>query len=295
MVRDNELRCIHRQDIKHHPKCFQKGLIKRDYVTEPVAKAVSNNAKILLLDIETSPISVLCWGLWDQDINIGAIMQDWHLIAWSCKWLFSKDIMSDALTQTEALEHDDSRVCMSIWKLLNEADIVISHNGNNFDIKRLNTRFLYHEMMPPKAYQSIDTLKVAKETFNFSSNKLDYINEYLGLPGKEKVDFDIWRKCFEGDIEAIKRLEAYNRNDTEILEDLYLKLRPYIKGHPNMNLWSADNVSVCPNCGSSKLKWEGYYYTYTGRYEAFRCVKCGAIGRSRKLDLDKEKRAAIVR
>jgi hypothetical protein len=248
-----------------------------------------------MLDIETTPIEVLCWGLWDQNISIGAIVQDWHLISWSAKWLFDSSIMSEAITSEEAKNHNDERICVSVWSLLDTADIVVTHNGNGFDLKRLNTRFLYHGMNPPKPCQSIDTLKIAKDQFNFSSNKLDYINEFLGLPIKEKTDFDLWRRCFMGDQDAINEMEHYNRNDADILEDLYLRFRPFIRGHPNLNLWNEENISICPNCGGEKLDWKGYYYTYTGRYQAFRCEDCGATGRSRKLDLDLDKRRTIVR
>lgn len=285
----SELRCVHRHTQTEHRSCFNAdGTLK--------VKSTRPGIKILLLDIETSLMSVLCWGIWEQNINIDAIVEDWHMLSWSAKWLFDEDILSDALTSEEAINHDDFRISSSIWKLLDKADAVVTHNGNNFDLKRLNTRFIKHDMLPPRPYQSIDTLKIAKEHFNFSSNKLDYINEFLGLPRKKDTKFDLWIRCFYGDPGALHEMELYNRGDAEILEDLYLRFRPFIKGHPNLNLWSEDNVSVCPNCGSDKLKWEGnHYYTYTGRYAQFRCGNCGANGRSRVLDLDKEKRTSVVR
>ncbi len=285
----SELRCIHRHNIKEHPKCFKNGLIKCDNVPQ------KRNAKILMLDIETSLMSVLCWGIWEQNISIESILQDWHLICWSAKWLFDDKITADVLTPEEAKEHNDKRISENMWKLLDQADIVITHNGNSFDLKRLNTRFIKHGILPPRPYQSIDTLKVAKEHFNFSSNKLDYINEFLGLEKKKDASFELWIKCFFGDPKALSEMVDYNIKDTEILEDLYLRFRPFIKGHPNMNLWNVENVSVCPNCGDEHLDWKGHYYTYTGRYKAFRCANCGATGRARQIDLEPEKRVTIVR
>jgi hypothetical protein len=291
-MRSTEQMCVHRHSIRSHPKCFQKGLIRGEGSVN-----IRTKPKILLLDIETSPLLAMCFGIWEQNINIGAIVQDWHLICWSAKWLFDDVLIADVLTPEEAIAHDDSRICSGIWNLLDAADICITHNGNGFDLKRLSTRFLIHGLYPPKPYQSIDTLKVAKEVFNFTSNKLEFINSTLGLPEKGVTTFDLWRKCFYGDPQALSDMVSYNIQDTEILEDLYLRLRPYIRGHPNLNLWSSDNVSVCPNCGSDKLEWGGYYHTYTGRYKSFRCLGCGATGRSRSLDPEftKEKRATIVR
>jgi len=282
-----------RSDFRRERK---KRGIKKDEITlvAPVQKT-NHNAKILLFDIETTPILAFTWGLWEQNISTQAIVQDWHLLSWSAKWIFSDEIMSMALTSEEAKKHDDKRILSGMWKLLNEADIVIGHNCDNFDTKKLNTRFLIHGMLPTRPFQSIDTLKVAKLHFAFSSNKLDFINESLGLPQKEDTDLQLWIDCYNGDPDALKRMESYNRNDVDILEDNYLKVRPYIKGHPNLNLWNEENISVCPNCGSEKIVWGGKYYTYTGYYQAFTCSQCGAHGRDRKLDTPKEKRKTIVR
>lgn len=274
----------------------RRGVSKESLLNRSEPQIIKTTAKILLFDIETSPINALVWGLWDQNINPDAIIQDWHLLSWSAKWLFDDEIMSDVLMPSEASEHDDCRIAKSIWKLLDEADITISHNGDKFDCKRLNTRFLYNGLPPVSHYQSVDTLVVAKNVFSFTSNKLDYINEFLGLPKKSETNFDLWKRAYFGDPEALETLSNYNNRDTEILEDLFLKLRPYIRNFPNLNLWSEENVSVCPNCGSQDLMWVGkFYYTYTGRYKAFRCGNCGAVGRSRQMDLDKEKRKTIVR
>jgi hypothetical protein len=274
----------------------KRGISKNDLVKENKAPQLSKtNARILLLDCETAPILAFCWSLWQQDINTDAIVSDWFILSWSAKWLFFEKVMSDVLTSDEAKNQDDKRVCKSMLDLLNSCDIVITHNGSYFDLPRLQTRFLKHGFLPPKAYQSIDTLKVAKQSFSFSSNKLDYINQYLGLPKKKHVEFDLWRRCYYGDNDALQEISRYNVVDCEILEDLYLQLRGYIRGHPNLNLWSEENISVCPNCASKDLNWSGHYYTYTGRYASFSCNECGAIGRSRTMDLDKDKRKVIVR
>ena len=252
------------------------------------------NAKILLLDIETTPILALCWGLWEQNISIGAIIEDWHLLCWSAKWIFSKDVMSDCLTPDEAINHYDERICTSIWGLLDQADIVVSHNGDRFDCKRLNTRFLFNGLKPVSHYKSVDTLVVAKSVFDFSSNKLDYINQYLGIPAKTHTGFDLWKRAYFGDPEALKTMRDYNINDVEILESLLIKLLPYIKNFPNLNLYNNDDTTVCRNCGSEDIAWSGFYYTNVNRYKGWRCNDCGAIGRSRFSDLSKDKKKSVV-
>jgi len=281
-----------RSDFKNERKA--RGLL--GVQTENFEQNKSNHPRILLFDIETSPIQVLTWGLFDQNITQQQVVEDWHLMSWSAKWLFDDDIVTEYLTPDEARRHDDKRLCKGIWEMLDDADIVIGHNIEKFDCKKLNTRFLMNGLFSPSHYNTIDTLKVARDNFSFSRNSLNYINEQLGLPMKTETNFKLWKDAYFGDELALRELARYNANDTSILEDLFLRFRPYIRNMPNMNMWNEDNVSVCPNCGSEKIVWNGkFYYTFTGKYKAFRCDSCGAIGRSRKTEVSKEKRETIVR
>jgi len=268
---------------------------RRGIKKEESNKIITNSPKILLFDVETSPLTTFCWRIYDQIIQPDAIISDWFVFSYAAKWLFDDRIFSGVLTPKEAIERSDKRVVGSIWELLNSADIVISHNGDKFDIKKLNTRFLMHDINPPMAYRSIDTLKVVRDNFSFSSNKLDYINGLLGLGQKTETNFELWKKCFYGDSESLKKMCEYNENDVLILEELYLKVRPWIKNPPNFGLYVETCEKICPHCGSTNLNWQGYYTTTLGKYQAFRCSNCGAIGRSKQNELTPQKRKSLVR
>jgi hypothetical protein len=256
---------------------------------------VVKKAHILLLDIETAPILAYVWSLWKPTIAHMQIDRDWFIISWRAKWLLEEEIFGDVLTPNEAVEQNDKRIIKSIWEMINEADIVIAHNGNKFDLPKLNTRFVYHGLEPPMSYQSIDTLAVAKRHFKFTSNRLDYLGDFLGVGRKIPTDWTLWEKCYFGDIEALEHMYEYNEQDVLLLEDVYIKLRPYIKSHPNLGVFSDEIVSQCPNCGSTKLNWGGTPYTTgVGRYTSFRCLDCGAVGHSRISELDKYKRKELV-
>jgi DNA polymerase elongation subunit (family B) len=240
-------------------------------------------AKMLVLDIETAPLLANIWGIWNQNINLEAIHSDWFMLTWSAKWLFDKKIYSDRVTPKEAIENNDKRIVKSLIDLLNQADIVITHNGDKFDLPRINTRAIINNLTPPLSYLSIDTLKVAKRSFAFTSNKLDYINKQLGLEVKTKTDITLWRDCFHGKEEGLKRMEKYNINDVKIHEQTYLRMRPYIKSHPNLSLFVIDGDEACPSCGSKEIKDTGKsYVTGSNTYETFRCESCNSIGRRRK-------------
>jgi DNA polymerase III epsilon subunit-like protein len=264
---------------------------------KPFKEVIETGARILIFDIETAPIRAKVWGIWNQNISIDQIESDWFVFTWAAKWLFEDKVYSGSLTSKEAIRQDDKRILKGIWELLNEADIVVAHNGDKFDIPKLNTRFLLAGMEPPLPYQSIDTLKHIKRNFAFTSNKLEFVNRMLGLPRKSKHEgFELWSKCYIGDSEALKNMLDYNVNDVRILEETYLRLRPWIKPHPNTSLFILDeNTHRCPTCGSKDLIEQGKkYYTTVNAYNQFRCGNCGATGRKRVSDIAIKQRRHIL-
>ena len=241
-------------------------------------------ARVLILDIETAPLRSYTWGLWKQNISVSQIIYDWFMLTWSAKWLFENKVFSDRLTSKEALAQDDKRISKTIWELLDEADIVIAHNANQFDIKRLNTRFLINGLDSPMPYQTIDTLEHAKKRFKISSNRLDYINKILGLGRKiDTGGFELWDNCVQGDTKALKKMETYNKEDVKILEETYLRIRSWIKPHPNIGLFVVDDIEACPSCGGDSITFSNKPYATTANlYDLFRCDDCGSVGRSKK-------------
>lgn len=254
---------------------------------------IKHHAKILIFDIETAPLKAYVWSLWKNNVypKDGQLLQDWFMLTWAAKWLFDDKVIAAKLTPEEVAKEDDSRITKLIWELLNEADIIIAHNALKFDNKRLNTRFLKNGLPPPLPYQTIDTLIHARKKFSISSNRLDYIGEYLNIGRKiDTGGFRLWKRCLDGDEKAMEEMEVYNIQDVKLLEDVYLILRPYIQPHPNIGLFIEENVECCPSCGSTSLYWGGTYATYANLFDAFRCNDCGSIGRSRKTSLTVEQK-----
>lgn len=239
--------------------------------------------KILLMDIETRPIEAYVWDVWKQDIRPNQIKKDWSILCWSAKWLFDGKVMGQTVTPEEAKEAQDASVLPEIWRLLNEADIVIGHNSKNFDIKRLYTRFFLNGMTKPMYFQNIDSLEVAKANFAFTFNKLDWIGQITGVGRKIETEFEWWVECAEGSKKYLQMMLDYNKQDVQLEEEVYLMLRPWMDKHPNLGLFAVDGtVSHCAACGSGNLNWNGKYTTPLGMYQGFRCEDCGAIGRSTK-------------
>ena len=254
--------------------------------------------KILILDIETAPTLGYVWGMFDQNLSPSQVVQEGYVLCWSAKWLGNKEVMFDSIfnyrKNFKNNPTDDSLVAKTIWKLLDEADIVVAHNGDNFDLKWLNTIFLKNHLPPVSSYKSIDTLKEAKNNFRFLSNKLEHLVKSLGVGEKMKNEgFSLWPKCMSGDPVAWKQMELYNKRDIIILENLYLGMKPFMKHHPKFGLFVNEELQICNICGSKNLKKKGFAYTSINKYQRFICDDCGASSRSRSSVLSKDKRQSI--
>jgi RNase P subunit RPR2 len=265
----------------------QYGLTREDVYNakEILKKNKVKLPRILLLDIETTPLEAFVWQMqvWKARVGDDHIISRWFMLTWSAKWLFSSEIMSNKLTSGEVKREDDSRIMGNLWKVL-----------NSFDIPNINTRCIVNDLPPIKPYQTIDTLRIAQKQFGFTHNSLNALARVFGLSEKIDTDFELWRRCKNGDEDALKEMETYNRHDVEVLEEVYLKLRPWIKGHPNLGLYMELDVPVCKNCGSTHLKTDGsFYYTSAGKYANLKC-ECGAYGRMRNTSFPKEKRKALI-
>ncbi len=293
----DSLASLYKQQSGEILRCAFKRLRKKLGITKDNIGKYENKEgiNVLLLDIETSPLLCFTWGIYDQRIMPEAVVSDWFVIGWSAKWLFCSDVMSNILTSKEAINKDDSRIIKNIWQLIEKSDIIVGHNSNHFDLKKLNTRFILYGLDPPSYYQTIDTYQIARNNFAFSSNSMNFINNFLGIHQKIETNFDLWKKCYNGDNIALKTMEEYNRNDVLINEELYVKFRGWIKNHPNLNLYVNTDKSLCPNCGNTDLTWDKFYYTPMGKYKAFRCNKCKAVGRAKQNILSKEKKKNLIK
>jgi predicted PolB exonuclease-like 3'-5' exonuclease len=259
--------------------------------------------KILLLDIETSFLIAATFQRWQANIQMGAVLQDTYVLSWSAKWLDDEYIYSDALHYHKLWDKEkcnDKIILESIHKLLDEADYIVAHNGARFDVTTLNSRFIQHGMQPPSTYQVIDTLRIARRAFRFSSNKLDDLGTALGVGNKIKTDFDLWMDvCVHHDTKQFDNMVEYCEQDVYLLEDVYKKLRPWDTKHPSTVVMGDLDKPRCNICTSDKVKKNGSYSTNTQRYNKFKCTACGHNMRMRyvapKDKLTKEQRHNLLR
>lgn len=273
-------RCIHRHTKNTHPQCFMSDGSLRT-VTQ------KRTAKVLVLDIETLPILGYSWGVWNQNIYPKQIVKDWCVLSYSAKWLGDDRVISDVLTPREAIARDDKRIVSAFWKLLNEAEVTISHNGKRFDIRKLNARFWKNGLHKPSSYKVIDTLLSARSVFGLTYNKLDYIAKFIGADEKLETDFELWRSCDLGDREALAEMKTYNEQDVFTLEEIYMDMREWIPNHPDLGIYS-NLTGVCPVCLSENYKQIGLYTSSKNNYKEYRCESCNSVWHDTHVVKEKE-------
>jgi len=273
-----------------------KKLIELAGVKDTPPPVPTTGPKILLLDIETSPLICYAFDLFDQNIGLNQIIRDWYVMSWSAKWLGDPP---ENIIYADCRDNigNDYGLLSQIWQLLDEADIVVGQNSKRFDEKKLAARFILNGFPPPSSFRSVDTLIVAKRVAKFTSNKLAYTTDKLCTKFK-KLDhgkfagFELWKACEAGSLEAWDEMENYNRYDVLSLEEYYLKIRPYDRKHPNLNVFNESLENRC-SCGSIDFRSNNYVYSNTGKFNRYNCNSCGAEYVDKYNLLDKEKRKAL--
>jgi hypothetical protein len=171
--------------------------------------------------------------------------------------------------------------------LLDQADAILTYNGDYFDEPRINREILSANIAPPSPYKRIDLYKVVKKRFAFPSGKLDYVCQELGIGAKTSHDgFELWKRCMAGDAEAWALMREYNMNDAVLNERLYNTLLPWIPGLPSYG--AETGRDVCPACGSDALIRQGHAYTKTGRYQRYQCGTCFTWSRASRREAHTE-------
>jgi hypothetical protein len=225
-------------------------------------------SKILLLDIEWKPTKAYVWQPWQENITPEKIIEHGGLLCVGLKWLGSKDVVVFS-----EWEHGHQEMVSLTHAMLSEAEMVVTYNGDKYDLKKLEGEFLLAGLPPPPTPTSVDVLKAVKK-FGFFMNRLGFVAPFLGLGGKlEHEGMALWTKVDKGDEKARKKMAKYCAQDVLLLEKLYKKIRPYIRNHPRTNKTTGHK---CGACGSEKLQSRGYRYTKAFRIQRIQCQNCGS-------------------
>lgn len=225
--------------------------------------------RVLTLDIETKPNVALTWGLFDQTVSLGQLVESSRVLCFAWKWENQK---RTGFTRTN--------IASTAHTLLDQADVVVHYNGTTFDIKHLQAEMARAGLTPPSPFAQVDLLRVVRQKFRLPSSKLEYVaSELLGEGKASTGGMATWVGCMNDDPKAWARMEKYNRQDVVITEKLFQHLKPWISNLPNPALYADTDVSpdiaTCAQCGSTELIRRGLAYTRLTAYVRYSCNDCG--------------------
>jgi RNase_H superfamily len=242
--------------------------------------------KIIIYDIETTPNVGFTWGKYEQ--NVIEFLEEWQLLSFAWKELGSSKV--SCTSRRNFNDPTDKELTRALWKVLNTADVVITHNGKTFDNKKANAKFVEHGFAPVSPAAQVDTKELAKSQFAFTSNSLDDLGKRLKCGRKiKKMDFSVWLGCMNKDPDSFELMEKYNVQDVVLLEKIYLKLRPWAVKHPNVAQLS-QSPTGCPRCGSQKLeKLNEFKYTARTIWRMYKCRDCKSYCRGETVKLFQSK------
>lgn len=235
--------------------------------------------KVLFLDIETAPAIGYFWGKTFQT-DIIKVIRPMFLLSFAYQWQDENKInyigLPDCTPHYKSNLENDFFLLKKLHALLDEADVVIAHNGDRFDLPSIQARFIRYNMKPPSPYKTIDTYLVCKREFKIESNRLNFVATFLGIGSKiPHTGLDLWERCMAGIEAAWEVMAKYNKHDIYLLREVYNIIRPYIKNHPDLSTYDFKVNRICPTCRSPHVVIRGYGVNAKSQYVQFQCRDCG--------------------
>ena len=218
--------------------------------------------KRLFFDIETSPNIGFFWQSgYKLSVPYSNIIKERAIICICYKWEDDDKVYSLTWDKNQ----DDKAMLEKFIEVANEAQELVGHNGDKFDLPWIRTRCLFHGIPMFPSYTTIDTLKQARSKFRFNSNRLDYIANYLGVGGKTETGFDLWKNIvLEKCQESMDKMVEYCKNDVVILEKVFKHLSNYFPAKTHYGALLNGDKCSCPECGSEDLRFSQKRYSSSG-------------------------------
>jgi hypothetical protein len=225
--------------------------------------------KILILDIETKPAKAYVWRMYKENVNKERLIEPGDILCVGMKWLGEKEVECPSVW-----EHGSEWMAQIVHERLNEADAVITFNGDKFDLPKLTTLFIKHGLGLPAPITSIDLYKTVRYKMGLDFNSLNFVADFLGVGQKvNHAGFRMWKGVMDGEAKYEQMMERYCKGDIRLTERVYKKLRPYILNHPHLGFVGK---TACGACGSHSTQSRGYRRTKAFRIQRIQCTNCGS-------------------
>lgn len=242
---------------------------------------MSVKPKILIWDIETTNMDVLVKTYqlknYTSYFSYKDIVRDWSILGAAWKWL--DDPITSVVSVKGSDVFNDRQIVQMLHDVISSADILVGHNVDKFDIKKFNARAMLLGFPPIEKKRTIDTLKEVKKVGAFSSNTLGYLAKAFGIT--PKMSSPDWNLVMSGDDTALREMREYNKQDVITTEALYLKIRPYMDNHIDLNIIAdirdtdGNAVKVCTACLSANISKRGFQFRARKKVQSYSCGDCG--------------------
>lgn len=242
-------------------------------------KKQTSEIKRLFFDIETSYYLVPTFQFWKVNINPDNILREKKIICIAYKWQYEDKV--HVLKWDE--NQDDTKLIKDFIQVIKDADELIAHNGDKFDIKELRTRAILTGNLMFPIYRTLDTLKKSRQYFRFPSNKLDYLGKVLNVGRKlDHEGMKLWIDiCEHKNKASLKKMVEYCVQDVAVLEDVYFAMSPYIYHNTNMAVLKGGEKWHCPECASQNVQLSHTDATAMGYIK--RHMKCNSCRKFYKI------------
>lgn len=216
------------------------------------ARPEGRQIKRLFWDVEVSPNLVLSWRVgYKLNIDYSNIVKERAIITIAYKWEGEKTIYALHWDENQC----DKKMLAEFLKVAEQADELVHHNGDAFDLPWLKTRCLFHGLTTIPDYKTVDTLQWARRKFLFNSNRLDYLGQFMGLGGKIKTEFGLWKDIvLDKSTKALATMIKYNKRDVALLEQIWKKLAAVVSVKTHAGVLNGQPSWSSPRTGSLNVK-----------------------------------------
>jgi DNA polymerase elongation subunit (family B) len=253
--------------------------------------------RILYFDIEVVGMEVKTYTLYPKNgIAPSRIVKDWAIISYAAYFEGEEDHFYSLYQRFAQDKRDDRQLIEGLHELMLQADIVVGHNSDRFDIKKFNTKAAKWGLMPIQEFISYDTLKIVKKYFSLSSNSLAFAAAYFQLEnansdhGKFPGD-KLWHECMCGNMDAWAECEKYNIQDVRVTQELFKFLATF---DSRINFQPFFQRPTC-TCGSQTFYKDKKVFKKSGMFQGIRCTECHKPYVRKENLIDKDIRKGFVK
>lgn len=250
---------------------------------------MSKRLNVLVLDIETAPALGYFWDYFDiRSIGQEQIVHNRYVISHGSMWWGQPDTF-EYHDQFGMGPENDKRLLKKLWPRLEKADIVITQNGQWFDSRRINARYMEHGIRPPAPYKHYDTYQLVRRVADLPSNKLEYIatkmnKKFKKLTHSDFPGFTLWKEWLKGNKKARKSMMIYNKHDVLSTDEFATNTMAWApESFPDFYAVS-DRAMECGRCGHEGQMEE--VKASRGKAVArhqYRCPKCGGFQKGKQI------------